>query len=139
MTGRALPPSVGRLRPASRRVAELVGYRGFVPVQLQGAAELTEDVVAGIHPERITHGAYPDRGIVLAGTVTGGRPVGAGWEADLIVSAAEVTCRLADRPADEAAELVVTALDPPCFGPDGRAMRRPEAGRGAAWPVQAGP
>jgi ABC-type sulfate/molybdate transport systems ATPase subunit len=133
------PPDEVVLRPASRRVAELVGYRGFVPVQLPEAAELTEGVVAGIHPERIAHGAHPDRGIVLTGTVTGGRPVGAGWEADLIVSAAEVTCRLADRPAAEAAQLVVTALDPPCFGPDGQAVRRPEAGPGAAWPVQAGP
>ena len=102
----------------------------------RGAAELTGGVVAGIHPERITRGAHPDRGIVLTGTVTGGRPVGAGWEADLIVSAAEVTCRLADRPAADGRQLVVTALDPPCFGPDGRAVRLPEAGPGAAWPVQ---
>jgi molybdate transport system ATP-binding protein len=124
------------LKPASRRVAELVGYRGFVPVQPQGAAEPTGEVVAGIHPERVTPGAHPERGIVLTGSVTGGRPVGAGWEADLLVSRAEVTCRLADRPAGEAGELVVTALDPPCFGPGGQAVRLPDHAPGAAWPVQ---
>src|SRR6185437_3459213 len=124
------------LRPASRRVAELVGYRGFVPVHPQGAAELTGEVVAGIHPERVTPGAHPECGIVLTGTVTGGRPVGAGWEADLLVSAAEVTCRLADRTAAQAGELVVTALDPPCFGPGGQAVRLRDHGPGAAWPVQ---
>ena len=107
-----------------------------MPVQPHGAAEPTGGVVAGIHPERVTRGAHPDRGIVLTGTVTGGRPSGPAGRPTCIVSAAEVTCRLAERPARTAAQLVVTALDPPCFGPDGRAVRLPEAGPGAAWPVQ---
>ena len=135
------PPDLVVLRPASRRVAELVGYRGFVPVQPQGAAVAASadpagGVVAGIHPERIAPGAHPDRGIVLTGTLTGGRPVGAGWEADLLVSAAEVTCRLDSRPTAPDGQLVVTALAPPCFWPDGGALAWPEAGPGAAWPVQ---
>jgi ABC-type sulfate/molybdate transport systems ATPase subunit len=131
------------LRPASRRVAELVGYRGFVPVQPQRPAAETPAgsagagiTVAGVHPERVVPGAQPDRGIVLTGTVTGGRPAGAAWEADLLIGTAGITCRLADRPAAHAGELVVTALDPPCFGPDGGAVRLHEPGAAAAWPVQ---
>ena len=133
------------LRPSSRRVAELVGYLGFVPVRAPGsggqAPAGAAGIVAGVHPDRVTDGAHPDRGIVLAGIVAGGRPAGATWEADLLIGPAQITVRLADRPAAGAGELVVTALEPPCFGPDGLAMRLadpgPGAGPGRAWPVQA--
>jgi hypothetical protein len=47
------------LRPASRRVAELIGYLGFVP---------SAEAVAGVHPERVIAGAFGDRGLVLTGT-----------------------------------------------------------------------
>jgi molybdate transport system ATP-binding protein len=96
------------LRPASRRVAELVGYLGFVPA---GAG-----VVAGVHPERAIAGADPDRGLVVTGTVTAARPSGAGWEADVLAGDAAFTCRLPGRPE---ARLSVTVLDPPYFAPDG--------------------
>jgi ABC-type sulfate/molybdate transport systems ATPase subunit len=109
------------LRPASRRVAELVGYLGFVP-----AGQAGDGVVAGIHPERVISGAQPARGIVLTGVIVGGRPSGAAWEADLHVGTAAITCRVADQPPASAGELVVTALDPPCFGPDGSAVRTGE-------------
>jgi molybdate transport system ATP-binding protein len=99
------------LRPASRRVAELVGYLGFVP---QGP-----DRVAGVHPERTLAGAHPDRGLVLAGRVAACRPAGAGWEADLRVADTVIICRLPGRPPPDGAELAVTVLDPPLFGPDG--------------------
>ena len=114
-------PDAVVLRPASRRAAELVGYLGFVPVAdlPPGAAP----VVAGIHPERAVAGAYPDRGVVLSGAVTACRPAGAGWEADLRVSDTVITCRLPDRPPGGA--FAVTALDPPCFGPDGTAVPAP--------------
>ena len=114
-------PDAVVLRPASRRAAELVGYLGFVPVAdlPPGAAP----VVAGIHPERAVAGAYPDRGVVLSGAVTACRPAGAGWEADVRVSDTVITCRLPDRPPDGA--FAVTALDPPCFGPDGTAVPAP--------------
>ncbi len=36
--------------------------------------------------------------------------------------ATSVTCRLAERPGADGSELTVTALDPPCFGPDGSAV-----------------
>ncbi len=108
------------LRPASRRVAELVGYLGFVP---------SGDGVAGVHPERVIPGAFSDRGLVLTGAVTALRPAGAGWEADLRVGEAAVTCRLPDKPAASGAEVVVTVVDPPYFKPDGTASAADDAGR----------
>jgi molybdate transport system ATP-binding protein len=112
------------LHPASRRVAELVGYLGFVP---------GEGKVAGIHPERVTAGAHADRGLVLTGKVVACRPVGAGWEADLRIGEALVTCRLADRPPVADGEFTVTALDPPYFCADGSAT---PAEAGIARPAQ---
>jgi molybdate transport system ATP-binding protein len=97
------------LRPASRRVAELIGYLGFVP---DGGK------VAGIHPERVMAGALPDQGLVLTGVVAAFHPAGAGWQADLRVGEAAITCRLPDKPPALGAEFTVTALDPPYFGPD---------------------
>jgi ABC-type sulfate/molybdate transport systems ATPase subunit len=107
------------LRPATRRVAELVGYLGFVP------AAGPEGAVAGVHPERVVAGAHPGRGVVLTGTVTACRPAGAGWEADLAIGDTSATCRLAERPGRPGGETVVTALDPPWFGPDGAATDPP--------------
>jgi molybdate transport system ATP-binding protein len=98
------------LRPASRRVAELVGYLGFVP---------SDGKIAGIHPERVTAGASPDRGLVLTGVVAASRPAGASWEADLQVGESLITCRLSAKPPAPGAEFTVTALDPPFFGSDG--------------------
>ena len=77
------------LRPASRRVAELVGYLGFVP-----AAKDAPGVVAGVHPDRVLPGADPSRGLVVTGTVEAARPSGADWEADLRAGDAAFTCRL---------------------------------------------
>jgi ABC-type sugar transport system ATPase subunit len=108
------------LRPASRRVAELVGYLGFVPAGQQDGA------VIGVHPERVTGGAHPGRGVVLTGTVTACRPAGAGWEADLATGGTVVTCRLPERPAAVGDPLVATAVDPPWFGPDGAATDAPQ-------------
>jgi len=104
------------LQPVSRRVAELIGYLGFVP---RGA------LVAGVHPERVIAGDIPDRGLVLTGVVAAGRPAGAGWEADLRVGEALITCRLPDKPPIPGHEMVVTVLDPPWFGADGNAVPAP--------------
>ena len=49
--------------PAARRVAELVGYRSFVPRGGHAGAS----VVAGVHPDRVVAGRQPGRGVVLAG------------------------------------------------------------------------
>jgi ABC-type sugar transport system ATPase subunit len=99
------------LAPASRRVAELVGYLGFVPAARPG-------LVAGVHPDRVAAGADPARGLVVTGTVAGARPSGAGWEADLRAGDAAFTCRLPGPPAGD--QVTVTVLDPPYFGPDGQ-------------------
>lgn len=123
------------VRPASRQVAELVGYLGFVPVRPRGLPGETGSTVAGIHPERVIAGRHPDRGIVLSGTMTACRPSAAGWEADLGTGSQAIVCKLADRPGTGDGALVVTAVDPPCFGPDGALL--PDAVGG--WPEPAGP
>jgi hypothetical protein len=48
-------------------------------------------------------GAFPDRGVVLAGA-------GAGWEAGLRIAEEVITCRLADEPPPAGSEVVVTVL-----------------------------
>ena len=116
------------LRPATRRVAELVGYLGFVPAAADdgghgsagstaGSAGTGAGVVAGVHPDRVMPGADPSRGLVVTGTVEAARPSGAGWEADLRAGDASFTCRLPDRPGS--VQVSVTLLDPPLFAPDG--------------------
>ena len=106
------------LRPVSRRVAELVGYLGFVPASGK---------MAGIHPDRVMAGAFPDRGVALLGVVAGFRPAGAGWVVDVRIAEETITCRLADKPPDVGRELAVTVLDPPYFGTEGSADSSPAA------------
>jgi ABC-type sulfate/molybdate transport systems ATPase subunit len=113
------------LRPASTRVAELVGYLGFAAVTGQDVAE--PGLTAGIHPDRVVAGAVPADGLVLIGAVAGCRPSGAGWETDLQLPGSIVTCRLTGRPGPIGSQFAVTALDPPLFGSDGAAVR-PVAG-----------
>ncbi|HUY52321.1 MAG TPA: ABC transporter ATP-binding protein [Streptosporangiaceae bacterium] len=108
-------PSEVVATPARRRVAELVGYRSFVPVTRDSPG----GPVAGVHPDRVAAGAQPGRGMVLAGPVRSCRPSGAGWEAGIEAAGTVVPVRLPDRPPADGAELVVTLLDPPCYGPDG--------------------
>jgi ABC-type sulfate/molybdate transport systems ATPase subunit len=124
-TGR--PDEVVR-RPGSRRVAELVGYLGFVPVSAAGPGGYVlagpdeqpqgERLTAGIHPDRVLPGAAPGRGLVLRGPLTASRPAGAGWEADILCAEGTVTVRLADRPVTDGGELTVTATGAPVFGAD---------------------
>jgi ABC-type sulfate/molybdate transport systems ATPase subunit len=120
------------LRPASTRVAELVGYLGFAPATGSDAAGsgagAESGAVAGIHPDRVVAGAVPDNGLVLTGTVAACRPAGAGWETDLQLPGSVVTCRMAERPGPVGSQLTVTALDPPLFGPDGAAIDPVTAG-----------
>ena len=137
------------LRPASRRVAELVGYLGFVPAAADGgghgsagspagsgaagSAGPDAGVVAGVHPDRVMPGADPSRGLVVTGTVEAARPSGAGWEADLRSGDASFTCRLPDRP--DSAQVSVTLLDPPLFAPDGSLI---PAAAGVSPPARSG-
>jgi molybdate transport system ATP-binding protein len=116
------PPHEVVLRPASRRVAELVGYLGFIPAG---------KTVAGVHPERVIAGAFGDRGLVLTGVVAACRPAGAGWEADLRIGSTAITCRLSDARPAVGGELTITVLDPPCFTADGSAIGSATAQAGA--------
>jgi ABC-type sulfate/molybdate transport systems ATPase subunit len=109
------------LRPTSRRVAELVGYLGFVPA---------EHAVAGIHPDRVIAGSFGDQGLVLTGLIRACRPAGAGWEADLRTGETMITCHLQDKPPVSEDQITVTVLDPPYFGPDGAAVPLPESPAG---------
>jgi ABC-type sulfate/molybdate transport systems ATPase subunit len=111
------------LRPVSRRVAELIGYLGFVP---------SGEAVAGVHPERVLPGAFSDRGLVLTGTITACRPAGAGWEADLRVDEETMTCRLPDKPPPPGGAIVITVLDPPYFRADGSPVTRTVSDGGLA-------
>jgi ABC-type sulfate/molybdate transport systems ATPase subunit len=113
------PPHEVVLRPASRRVAELVGYLGFVRVPDR------KDAQAGIHPDRVIAGPHPDRGLVIAGAMHSCVPAGAGWEVTLLTGDTQLICRLPDSPEPKEGKLAVTALDPPCFGPDGTVLDRP--------------
>jgi ABC-type sulfate/molybdate transport systems ATPase subunit len=118
-------------RPASRRVAELVGYTAFVPLPASTAPNAgsagtagspgSAGTVAGIHPDRVVAWRHDDKGLVLSGVVTACRPAGALWEMGVRIADVVVTVRLAD-PAPVGAEMVITATDPPCFGPDGAAL-----------------
>jgi molybdate transport system ATP-binding protein len=116
------------LSPATRRVAELVGYTAFVPVRSARAdspeptvARGPTGLVAAVHPDRVVGGCHPDRGLVLAGVVTSCRPAGALWEIAIMASQVTVTARLPEAtPAGR--EVQITATDPPRFGPDGAAV-----------------
>ncbi len=103
-------PSEVVTRPARRRVAELVGYQGFVPVA---------GGVAAVHPERVVTGAHPGRGLVLSGQLRSCRPAGPAWEADIEVHGTVLPVRLPDRLEPGPGQLMLTVLDPPLFGPDG--------------------
>jgi ABC-type sulfate/molybdate transport systems ATPase subunit len=134
------PPAEVVAAPAARRVAELVGYRSFVPL-----AGVPEGVVAGVHPDRAVAGRQPGRGVVLAGPVRSCRPSGAGWEATIEAATIGrasaggagaggagaggagplVPVHLGEQPGG-GPEFAFTVLDPPCFGPDGLRVSRPE-------------
>lgn len=105
------PPDELVHRPASRRVAELVGYQGFLPAG--------GDATVGVHPDRTVPGSQPERGVVARGVVIGRRAAGAGWEADLCIGDSEapstLSCRIHDDPPKVGDQLVVTVLDPPWF------------------------
>lgn len=111
------------LRPATRRVAELVGYQGFVPAAVTGTGPGGPGAVAGVHPDRVAAGAHPGRGPVLSGRVLATRPAGAGWEAELAVGGETVAVRLPEQPGGPG-ELVFTLLDPPWFAADGTLLPR---------------
>ncbi len=115
------PPAEVVAAPAGRRVAELVGYRSFVPLPRGGPP----GTVAGVHPDRVVAGREPGAGLTLAGPVRSCRPSGAGWEAAVETAGTLVPVRLRQLPP-AGQDFEFTVLDPPCFGPDGARVSRPE-------------
>ena len=115
------------LRPASRRVAELIGYLGFVPAGTGGGRGSPGAGGRGNLPRP---GPDADR--------NGRRlpPAGAGWEADLRVGGETITCRLLEKAPSPGAEFAVTVLHPPYFGADGNALSASRAGGDEIRPEQ---
>jgi len=95
------------LSPASRRVAELVGYGGFVAVPDRTSAWFA------VHPDRIVLGAAPERGVVLTGTVLSTRPFGPRYECSVRAASGEQFSVHLDEAPGSGFECTVTALDPP--------------------------
>ncbi len=95
------------LSPLNRRVAELVGYGGFVRVPSAANRWFA------IHPERVVLGAVPERGIVLSGTVVSARPFGPRYECIMSDRSGEQFIIHVDQPPGTGAECTLTALDPP--------------------------
>jgi ABC-type sulfate/molybdate transport systems ATPase subunit len=98
------------LAPTSRRVAELVGYGGFV--RDPSGAERWR----AIHPDRVLSGAVPDRGLVLNGRVLSTRPHGARYECTVAERSGEQFTIHLDTPLSVGADCTVTALEPPAVG-----------------------
>jgi molybdate transport system ATP-binding protein len=103
------------LQPSSRRVAELVGYTGFI------SAGTGQEGVFGVHPDRVISGSHPDQGVVLRGVAAACRPSGARWEISLrTAEGVIIPVRLPD-PVPPDTEATVTVTDPPRFLPEGAA------------------
>jgi ABC-type sulfate/molybdate transport systems ATPase subunit len=110
------PPDDVVRQPATRRVAELAGYRAFVPLPGGGSV--------AVHPDQVTPGEHPGRGLVLTGPVRACRPSGPGWEAEVLVSGVPVWCRVMERLSGQVS---VTVVGAPRFGADGVALSSSEA------------
>jgi ABC-type Fe3+/spermidine/putrescine transport system ATPase subunit len=116
------PPHDVVHRPASKKVAELVGYRGFVPLDAVEGGEEDADRVVGVHPERLRAGALPDLGPVLSAQVMAARPAGAGFELDLQTGGAQIVWAGAEVAPAAGDWVKVTVLDPPFFDSRGVAV-----------------
>ncbi len=122
-------PSEVVRHPATPRVAELLGYRGLIPVIVLG-----RPLLAAVHPERVCFGARPERGPVVEGRVVAGRPSGTGWEVDVEIAPSmpaaaapgrgggsgvaprpRLSFRSSELPAGSGTDVVLTLLDPPLF------------------------
>ncbi len=95
------------LHPTCRRVAELVGYGGFVP------APAGNGQLYAIHPDRAVPGALADRGVVFTGTVRSSVPYGPRYESTLSLSTGEPIIVHLDEAPTAGTECTLTVLDPP--------------------------
>jgi ABC-type sulfate/molybdate transport systems ATPase subunit len=95
------------LSPVSRRVAELVGYGGFIPVPL------TAGRWHAIHPDRVLVGSRPELGLVLIGPVISTRPFGARYECVVSDRSGEQFNVHLDQAPGIGEVCMMTALNPP--------------------------
>jgi ABC-type Fe3+/spermidine/putrescine transport system ATPase subunit len=98
------------LSPCSRRVAELVGYAGFVPHPAREGSSWA------IHPDRVVHGCLPERGVVLEATVLSTRPFGPRYECTVATGSGEQFSIHLDAPPARGTTTSFTAIDPPLLG-----------------------
>jgi ABC-type Fe3+/spermidine/putrescine transport system ATPase subunit len=99
------------LSPLTRRVAELLGYGGFIPDPSAANRSFA------IHPDRVVLGALPERGLVLTGLVLATRPFGPRYECTVREHSGEQFAIHVDQPPATGAECTLTALDPPVVAP----------------------
>ena len=100
-------------QPATKRVAELCGYKSFVP---HDSGQLW-----ALHPDRFVEGAWPDRGIVFGGTVRSVQAFGPRYSCEIVLLAGEDGIAAgqsavqvhAESPPRVGDRWEVTALDPP--------------------------
>jgi ABC-type Fe3+/spermidine/putrescine transport system ATPase subunit len=99
-------------RPVSVRVADLCGYRSYVPAQGGG--------LWALHPDRFAAGAQPERGVLISGTVRAIEPYGPRYACDLVLVPAEgvagtgtVVRVHTDSPPRVGEPWEVTAIEPP--------------------------
>jgi ABC-type Fe3+/spermidine/putrescine transport system ATPase subunit len=85
-------------QPATVRVAELCGYRSFVPHE--------SGKLWALHPDRFVEGAWPQRGVVLSGIVRSVQPFGPRFACEMTPCG-----HLEGNGAD-----IVAAVGPPLFG-----------------------
>lgn len=96
-------------RPSTVRVADLCGYRSYVP---QDGGRLW-----ALHPDRIVEGTHPDRGVVISGRVRSIEPHGPRYACEMLVSddtGRSSLVRVNTGAPPPAGEMwTVTAVDPP--------------------------
>lgn len=93
------------VRPSCRRVAELVGYGGFVPAPNGGWY--------AVHPDRVLSGRTTNGGVVVTGTVRSVAAFGPRYECNLALGPGEDLTVHLDEPPVIGGAHTVTALDPP--------------------------
>lgn len=115
-------------RPATTEVALLVGYAAVV-----GAGRSGEQI--GLHADLLRLGAFPALGPVLPGVLRATVPSGLRVAAEVEVAGTVVTLACDQPPGAPGAEVELTALDPPRFGPDGVLLGSHPAARTSPSPL----
>lgn len=121
------PPAEVVRRPASRRVAELVGYSALIATdrcRFPGSGAPAPGWVA-VHPDKVVMGAVPAAGPSLQGRVVSVHPSGALWSVwSQLESGERIRLRL-PLPVAAGEPVTVTLVDPPLFDATGQLVPVP--------------